>query len=44
MAEMLGKSLYVDDLITGTETDKDALHDYQKLKEIVAEGRFNLRK
>lgn len=44
MAEMLEKSLYVDNLIIGTETDKEALHDYKKSKQIMAEGGFNLRK
>ncbi|PFX11054.1 hypothetical protein AWC38_SpisGene25514, partial [Stylophora pistillata] len=44
MAEMLEKSLYVDDLITGTETDEEALVVYKKSKQIMAEGGFNLRK
>ncbi|PFX14402.1 hypothetical protein AWC38_SpisGene21442 [Stylophora pistillata] len=44
MAEMLGKSLYVDDFITGSETDEEALVIYKKSKQIMAEGGFNLRK
>lgn len=44
MAEMLERSLYVDDLITGTETDEEALVVYKKSKQIMAEGGFNLRK
>ena len=44
MAEMLEKSLYVDDLITGTETDEEAIDVYKKSKQIMADGGFNLRK
>ena len=44
MAELLEKSLYVDDLLTGDGNDDKALVIYKKSKQIMAEGGFNLRK
>ncbi|XP_022778398.1 uncharacterized protein LOC111319952, partial [Stylophora pistillata] len=44
MAEMLERSLYVDDLITRTESDEEALVVYKKSKQTMVEGGFNLRK
>lgn len=44
MVELLRKSLYVDDLITGEENDAKAFDVYKKSKEIMAKGGFNLRK
>lgn len=44
MSEMLERSLYVDDPITGTETDEEALFIHKKSKQNMAEGGFNLRK
>ena len=44
MAELLEKSLYVDDLIAGAEDKKKAFDIYQKAKKIMSEGGFNLRK
>jgi hypothetical protein len=44
IAELLEKSLYVDDLVTGAENDEKALTIFKKSKQIMAEGGFNLRK
>lgn len=44
MVELLEKSLYVDDLITGEENEEKAFNVYKKSKEIMAKGGFNLRK
>ena len=44
MFELLHKSLYVDDLLTGQENDKKGLVVYRKSKEMMASGGFNLRK
>ena len=44
MAELLEKSLYVDDLLTGDDNDDKGLVIYKKTKQIKAEGGFNLRK
>ena len=44
MAELLEKSLYVDDLITGEEDNESALAVYKKSKQIMSQGGFNLRK
>ena len=38
------KKLYVDDLATSSETDHKAYHTYKTAKQIMSEGRFNLRK
>ena len=43
MYELLRKSLYVDDLLTGEENDENSFVVYQKSK-IMASGGFNLRK
>ena len=43
MYELLRKSLYVDDLLTGEENDENGFVVYQKSK-IMASGGFNLRK
>ena len=37
-------SLYVDDLIVGVDSVEQGLNLYQKAKEIMTAGRFNLRK
>ena len=44
MAELLEKSLYVDDLITGEDNDEKAFSVYKKSKQIMSEGGFNLQK
>ena len=44
MYELLRKSLYVDDLLTGEENDENGFVVYQKSKKIMASGGFNLRK
>ena len=44
MYELLRKSLYVDDLLTGEENDENGFVVYQKSKKIIASGGFNLRK
>ena len=44
IAEILGKSFYVDDLLTGECNDEKALAIYQRAKKLMAEGGFNLRK
>ena len=44
MADLLEKSLYVGDLITGEETEEAALAVYKSTKRIMSEGGFNLRK
>ena len=38
------KKLYVDDLATSSETDHKAYQTYKTAKQIMSEGRFNLRK
>ena len=38
------RSLYVDDLISGTESRQDSLEFYLKLKHRFAEGNMNMRK
>ena len=38
------KKLYVDDLATSSETDDEAYQTYKTAKQIMSEGRFNLRK
>ena len=44
MAALLKKSLYVDDLLSGAESDEKTLEIYHKLKKIMASRGFNLRK
>lgn len=44
MYELLRKSLYVDNLLTGEENDEKDFVVYQKSKKIMASGGFNLRK
>ena len=44
MYELLRKSLYVDDLLTGEKNDENGLVVYQKSKKIMASGGFNPRK
>ena len=41
IAELLEKSLYVDDLVTGAENDEKALNIFKKSKQIMAEGGFS---
>ena len=43
LAELLDNSLYVDDLISGSDTVESAYNIYEKAKQIMAEGGFNLR-
>ena len=38
------KKLYIDDLATSSETDHKAYQTYKTAKQIMSEGRFNLRK
>ena len=44
MAELLEKSLYVDNFITGEEDYESAFADYKKSKQIMSQGGFNLWK
>ena len=44
MAELLEKSPYVDDLITGEEDNESALAVYKKSKQFMSQDGFNLRK
>ena len=44
MAELLEKSFYIDDLLTGECNDQKAFTIYQRAKMLMAEGGFNLRK
>ena len=44
IAELLEKSFYVDDLLTGESDNEKALAIYQRAKKIMSEGGFNLRK
>ena len=44
MYDLLRKSLYVDDLLTGEENNENGVVVYQKSKRIMASGFFNLRK
>lgn len=41
MGELLEKSCYVDDLLTGESSDKKAFTIYQRAKKLMAEGGFN---
>ena len=44
VVKLIEDGLYVDDLISGKETDDQAFHVYQVSKSIMATGGFNLRK
>ena len=44
MAELLEKSLYIDDFITGEDDYESAFAVYKKSKQIMSQGGFNLRK
>ena len=44
IAQLFENSFYVDDLIAGAEEDQRAFDIYQKSKEIMSKGGFNLRK
>ena len=44
MAELLEKSFYIDDLLTGECNNQKAFTIYQRAKMLMAEGGFNLRK
>ena len=43
IAELLEKSFYVDDLLTGESDDDKALAIFQRAKKIMSKGGFNLR-
>lgn len=44
IAQLLEESFYIDDLVTGEDDDQKAFVIYQKSKEMMAKGGFNLRK
>ena len=44
IAELLEKSFYIDDLLTGESNDGKALAIFQRAKKIMSEGSSNLRK
>ena len=44
LVNKLTKSVYVDDIITGTNDEESALHLFKESKEVLKEGGFNLRK
>ena len=44
IVEHLKKSLYVDDFVSGAETDESALQIYKGAKQLMSKGGFNLRK
>ena len=44
MAELLERSFYVNDLLTGEPTVERVLTIYHRTKKIMSEGGFNLRK
>ena len=44
LVELIRKSLYVDDFLSGGSDDNQAFDIYQKSKEIMSQGGFNLRK
>ena len=44
IAQLLENLFYVDDLITGADEDQRAFAIYQKSKETMSKGGFNLRK
>ena len=44
LVELIKKSLYVDDLITGDDSVDNAISVYKNSKKIMSEGGFNLRK
>ena len=42
LVEKLSKATYVDDIITGADSEKEAHHLYTQSKEILKQGGFNL--
>ena len=44
LVEMIGRSFYVDDLVTGAEDEERAYQLFMKSKEMLKDGGFNLRK
>ncbi len=44
VVDLIEKSLYVDDLISGDDNDGSAFHVYEVSKKVMSSGRFNLRK
>ena len=44
LVESLSRSMYVDDIVTGADTDAEAFQLYVDAKEILRQGSFNLRK
>ncbi|XP_065909767.1 uncharacterized protein [Dysidea avara] len=44
MAELLSQSFYVDDLICGVQNEEQGIHTYEKARQLMASGGFNLRK
>ena len=44
LVELIKKSLYVDDLLTGADNVQEGFELYQESKELMAKGAFNLRK
>ena len=44
LVEEINRSLYVDDLILGADSDSDILEKLKKAKEIFKEGGFNIKK
>ena len=44
LVELIRKSLYVDDLLTGADNVQEGFELYQESKELMAKGAFNLRK
>ena len=44
LTQLLEKSFYVDDLLTGEDNDKTAFAIYKRAKKLMSEGGFNLRK
>jgi hypothetical protein len=44
LVQKISKSMYVDDLVTGADTEEQALQMFQDSKRMLKEGGFNLRK
>ncbi len=44
VVDLIEKSLYVDDLISGEDNDDSAFHVYEVSKKVMSSGGFNLRK
>ena len=42
--EFLSRSIYVDDIIAGADSEDDAFRLYVESKEVLSHGSFNLRK